>query len=274
MFNEFNTLPISHAHTENIKTHIADIGNMTRFYTLDHENKKLSHFSYIKHEDNSRFGFPYDEQVGVEREKSNKVLSSGFATQFIYDHFKNSGKVLKSSDHQYDTGHKMWINLIDKALDDKHHVYYHDERSGDVSKLTTDNKEDFHNKYYGVENDYTKKHIFISHHPLTFNNNLTESAWHTSVEPELHVTKRDSKLPIDHVRDIVSEHQKLGHTLVDDAAVVLHRPLVTNRGGGCLRTIHMKKDDNNHIVLHVKFRGSQSRPHTDYKITRESREYK
>ena len=102
--------------------------------------------------------------------------------------------------------------------------------------------------------------------------NLIEDV-QSEIENELPIGKRESKLPIEHVRDIINEHQKMGWKLNQDETATFKHPLTKLKGGGCQRSVHMKKDDN-YVVLNIKFRGSQNQPHTSYKISRDLRTIK
>lgn len=112
-------LPIHSSYNDIIKTHVFNDGDSTHYYTLDHQNKTVAHYAKIK-KDSNTFQFPVEEQHNVDKDKSNTNLPKGFATEFIYNHFKNSELPLRSSDEQFHDGHFMWRRLVDKALAHKH----------------------------------------------------------------------------------------------------------------------------------------------------------
>lgn len=132
---------------------------------------------------------------------------------------------------------------------------------------------DFYSKHGFVQNSGKHKDFSFMHTmyrpPAT---QELHEMMHVQEEGWLHVQNRKPMRPIEHVRNIVAEHEKLGWQMVDDAAIVLHHDLKGIEGGGCARSVQMKKGDVR-VVLHVKFRGKQNSPHVDYKINREFRTY-
>lgn len=91
-------------------------------------------------------------------------------------------------------------------------------------------------------------------------------------EGELHVENRKNQIPLDHVRDIISNHQSLGWNIDDDEGNALHRPLMMNRGGmGCQRSVKMKHEDGRSMVIHLKFRHGNTTKQREYKVNREFR---
>ena len=101
---------------------------------------------------------------------------------------------------------------------------------------------------------------------------LSESV---NIESEewLHVENRKKQLPIDHVRDIVAEHKKLGYTIdPDDERIINTAKLGTYRDSpGSFRAITMCNPEGSMVVLHTKFPTNPDTKTTQYKIKRETR---
>lgn len=168
MYEAAKDLPIHSELNQRFKTHIksGDDGS-TLFYTLDHQQHTAAHHAHIV-KDTTSFPFTAEKQDLVDKDKTNVDLPRGFATSFIYNHFKNSNHPLRSSDEQFHDGHHMWNKLVDNALSDNHHVYYHDKNSGETVKLNDDNKNEYIKKYYGDGDEFSKKHLILSKTPLDF----------------------------------------------------------------------------------------------------------
>ena len=154
-------------------TKYVDANKNTTYSTNDHTNKEVLHYSNIKcHNPTKSIPFEHEEQHTVERVKGDK-LPKEYATNMIYDHFKKSNIPLKSSNVQYRTGHNMWRKLAHKALEDGHHVYYHDGTT--LHKSTKDNVDQHLDSSFGKEErrygktispDYETRHMILSKHKL------------------------------------------------------------------------------------------------------------
>lgn len=94
---------------------------------------------------------------------------------------------------------------------------------------------------------------------------LTES---TTEEEWLHVENRQSKLPHDHVGDVIDEHKKLGYSITEDEEDRARRTKAqTNDDGQAHRSFIMESPEKRMVVL-MKFRKGPNQKHTDYKIKR------
>lgn len=94
---------------------------------------------------------------------------------------------------------------------------------------------------------------------------LTES---TTEEEWLHVEKRQSKLPHEHVGDVIDEHKKLGYSITEDEEDRARRTKAqTNDSGQARRSFIMESPEKRMVVI-MKFRGNPEKKHTDYKIKR------
>ncbi len=132
----------------------------TQYHTNDHNKKETLHRSIIiHHEPTEKLPFKHEEQSEVDRLNGGD-LPNGYARDVTYNHFKNSEYPLRSSDEQFAPGHNMWKRLTNKALNDGHHVYFHDG-----NKLTKSNKENIDNHLessFGKGEEYANKHMIIS----------------------------------------------------------------------------------------------------------------
>ena len=139
--------------------------NKTKYTTNDHDNKETLHYSRIEHNDSTKdFPYEHDEQTQVDRVKDSSKIPKGHATDVTYDHFKQSKYPLRTSDTQFRKGHEMWHRLVDKALDDGHHVYHWDGKS--LHKTTQENKKDHLSDSFGQGDNYQHKHMILSKTPL------------------------------------------------------------------------------------------------------------
>lgn len=144
-------------------------GKNTTYSTNDNDKKEVLHYSNIKHNGPTEsLPFENEEQHIVERVKGGK-LPPEYATNMIYDHFKQSNIPLRSSDAQYRHGHNMWRKLTHKALSDGHHVYYHDGKT--LHKVTKQNIDDSLDSSFGktevkfrkeLTPKYEDRHIILS----------------------------------------------------------------------------------------------------------------
>ena len=133
---------------------------ITKYYTNDNKKKETVHAStVITHNPTKQLPFKHDEQTDVIRQKSDS-LPHGYATNFIYNHFKNSEHPLRSSSEQFNDGNKMWNKLAHKALDDGHHVYYHDGEA--LNKSNKENIDSHLKSYFGDSPEHINKHIILS----------------------------------------------------------------------------------------------------------------
>ncbi|MDD4242718.1 MAG: hypothetical protein PHG08_00260 [Bacilli bacterium] len=133
---------------------------MISYHTNDHEKKETLHISEIvKKLPTRQLPFEHEEQIAAHK-YPNEDLPKGYGTNVVYNHFKNSKLPLKSSDIQYQGGHKMWERLAHRAMDEGHHVYYHDSK--ELIKSTPETIDDHLQKYYGKYPENKNKHMIIS----------------------------------------------------------------------------------------------------------------
>lgn len=133
---------------------------MTVYHTNDHAKKETIHLSEIyRKPPTKQLPFEHEEQSAVHK-YSGGGLPKGYATDITYKHFKESKYPLKSSDLQYEGGHKMWQKMSHKAMDEGHHVYYHNGK--ELIKSTPETLDKHLNDYYGKYPENTKKHMIIS----------------------------------------------------------------------------------------------------------------
>lgn len=154
VYNKFNV-------PENIIIKYATINNLLKFYTIDVKEKEVIHTSVLKiHNKDDVIKTTYYEQSIVDRIKDNR-LPKYYATDFIYDYFKQSNIPLRSCIEQYTSGRDMWIRLVNKAFSDKFCVYFIDNK--DIILLDTKEKiNNAINDYFGIGNDFEHKHLLIS----------------------------------------------------------------------------------------------------------------
>lgn len=135
----------------------------TEYSTLDDNLEETTHTSFIKHRKSGYRNIPFDhdEQLSVN---SVKGKHKNQAVNVMLHHVQHSGKPLVSSEIQSDQGHKMWKNFMSSALNNGHHVYYH-EHSG-FTKLNKDNYESFHRKYFGDTLKHENTNIIVSKDPI------------------------------------------------------------------------------------------------------------
>ncbi len=137
----------------------------TSYHTNDNRTgETLHHATFVTHNPTTELPFHHDEQTAVNRQRSGD-LPKGYATDFTYNHFKNSEHPLRSSDMQMTGGHEMWKRLAHKALNNGDHVYYHD--SNKLHKSTKQNVDSHLKNYFGWTNDadkadYGSRHMILS----------------------------------------------------------------------------------------------------------------
>ena len=122
----------------------------------------------------------------------------------------------------------------------------------------------FYKKHGFVENkgknkDYTVSETMIRD-PKGINESVSEEDW-------LHVRHRKNITPLEHVKDIVNEHTKLGWKFSDEERQLTH-PLSTNLSGGVYRSIRMHNPEGKSSVINVKFRYGNDRKQNEYKVKR------
>jgi hypothetical protein len=149
---------------KNIEVKVNKTPTSIDYYTNNNDTNETLHMSSIKkHQPTQSLPFVHEEQTKVDRTKSD-ILPKGYATDFIYNHFKTSNIPLRSSDSQYTTGRDMWKRLVTKALTDGHHVYYHD--GSFLHKSTKDNIDSHLSSYFGGnkphDESFQNKHIILS----------------------------------------------------------------------------------------------------------------
>jgi hypothetical protein len=145
--------------------HLLVKGTKNILNSVNHDKKQLVHYSVINKVDKS----PYNKdghivQDTVDRVADTSILPKGYATRFIYAHFKRQPLPLVSSSGQYQRGHNMWGRLIDMAHADGTHVYRHDGR--ELHVVTPENKEHHFNATYGKSEDKKMDVLILSHHKL------------------------------------------------------------------------------------------------------------
>ena len=132
----------------------------TEYRTNDHSKKETIHRSIIfQNEPTTELPFKHEEQVEVDR-KPDSGLPRGYARDVIYNHFKESNIPLKSSISQYIPGHKLWKDIAHRALNDGHHVYYHDGEK--LHKSTPKNIDKHLESYFGDSSEHVNKHMILS----------------------------------------------------------------------------------------------------------------
>jgi hypothetical protein len=153
MFVAIKDSPIINHISHNVKVHRDEYKGTTEYHTLDHDKQETLHYCSIK---KTHSPIPCEVQTGVVKHGD---LPKHHATNVIYDHFKQSNLPLKTDKTQSDSAHGMWKRLTKRALDDGHHVYYHDGKS--LTKLDHSNLNDHLDKYFEDDID-SDKHIILS----------------------------------------------------------------------------------------------------------------
>jgi hypothetical protein len=148
----------------------------TEYHTNDHDSKETLHNAVVSYQAKTdKFPYEHEVQKVVERVKSNDRLPNGHATNVIYDHFKKSKYPLRSDSNQYTDGHKMWHRLVDKALDNGHHVYHWDGKQ--LQQTIHENKAKHLTNSFGNDDviglkkrepheKFENHHMIISKNPL------------------------------------------------------------------------------------------------------------
>lgn len=153
-----------HKENGNIVTHKRLISHenipATQYITLDKNKKEAVHNSIIiRHNPTKQFPFVHEENKVIERVKTDQ-LPAKFVEDLTYDHFAKSNIPFRSSDEQTPKGNNFWHSLTKRALNDGHHVYYHD---GNVlHKSNKDNIDQHLNLYFGKTEEHTNKHMILS----------------------------------------------------------------------------------------------------------------
>ena len=151
-------LPVHMKINDHVSVHKETTKTGIDYHTLDHKTGECIHQSII-HRSNQ----PFDCEVQTSADKyEHKSLPKGYATDFVYGHFKTSDMPLRSDNTQSAAGHSMWKRLVDKALNDGHHVYYHDGKQ--LHKTTHQNKEQHLHSYFGDHYDeyHYHRHMILS----------------------------------------------------------------------------------------------------------------
>lgn len=157
--------PIHKDMTDDIKVHkiVSSIDGKPAisYYTNNNKTKETLHKSVVvRHNPNKNLPFFHEENRIIERVKNTKDLPKGYATDFAYEHFKNSKFPLRSSDTQTKHGNSMWKKLTKRALDDNHHVYFHDGEK--LNKTNYGNLESHLNSYFDSSDTHENKHMILS----------------------------------------------------------------------------------------------------------------
>jgi len=148
--------------SDNVSLHKKEDENSTHYATLNHDTKEILHHAIVKKNRPSEgIPFEHEEQTIVDRIKNQNDIPKGYATDVIYNHFRNSKFPLRSSGDQYLNGHKMWHRLVDMALEDGHGVYYYDENTKEHTPITKENKNEYLEKSFGDSDDFEHKHIIL-----------------------------------------------------------------------------------------------------------------
>lgn len=175
-------LPVHKVVNSKIKVHIDSSPGKEKFYTIDHNNKELLHMAFLTHhEANDDFPFSHSEQTLVDRVKSTDKLPKGYATNFLYDNFLNSGTTLRSSEDQYPNGHKMWKNLVDKAISDGFYAFHYNSITKKLTPLNDINKETMFKDSFGNSDDFLHKHLIISKNDIRNKENIISESKETRI---------------------------------------------------------------------------------------------
>ncbi len=136
-------------------------------YNVNDHNKKETIFQsrIVAHGSTKKLPFRHEEQTEIHKQTGSN-LPRGFGRDHTYNHFKNSDLPLRSSDTQFHAGHKMWSDITHRALDDGHHVYFHNGNR--LIKSNKDNIDQHIKSSFGGYGDdfnlmgYQNKHMIIS----------------------------------------------------------------------------------------------------------------
>ena len=109
------------------------------------------------------FPFEHEEPTEILR-VDTEYTPKGYAGDIVYEHFLQSELPLRTPSLQNLGAHKMWIRLVNRAINDKYNAYFWNGCG--LIKINEENKSVYFDAAFGLDDSFAKCHLVISKNEL------------------------------------------------------------------------------------------------------------